>query len=69
MKEVKQQDVDGNVKNKIMEKAKQIINHPLSKAVLAGACGAMLLLESHPMYAGVAFGYSFREILLAFKSE
>ncbi len=52
-----------------MEKAKAIINHPLSKAVLAGACGAMLLLESHPLYAGVAFGYSLREVLLAFKAD
>jgi len=53
----------------IMEKAKAIINHPLAKAILAGIAGAMLLLESHPMYAGVAFGYALREVLLAFKSE
>ena len=52
-----------------MEKAKAIINHPLAKAIIAGIAGAMLLLESHPMYAGVAFGYAFREVLLAFKSE
>ena len=52
-----------------MEKAKAIINHPLSKAVLAGKAGAMLLIESHPMYAGVAFGYAFREVLLAFKAD
>ncbi len=50
-----------------MEKAKAIINHPLSKAVLAGMVGAMLLIESHPMYAGVAFGVGVREFLLAFK--
>ena len=52
-----------------MEKVKEIINHPLSKAVLAGIVGATLLVESHPMYAGVAFGYAFREVLLAFKAE
>jgi len=52
-----------------MEKLKAIINHPLSKAILAGFVGAMLLVEAHPMYAGVAFGYSLREVLLAFKSE
>ena len=52
-----------------MEKVKAIINHPLAKAMLAGITGAMLLLESHPMYAGVAFGYALREVLLAFKSE
>lgn len=52
-----------------MEKIKMIINHPLSKAVLAGIVGATLLIESHPMYAGVAFGYALREVFLAFKSE
>ncbi len=52
-----------------MEKAKAIVNHPLSKAVLAGGCGAMLLLESHPLYAGAAFGYALREVLLAFKAN
>ena len=38
-----------------MEKAKQIINHPLAKAILAGFIGTMLLVEAHPLYAGVAF--------------
>ena len=52
-----------------MDKIKMIINHPLSKAVLAGIVGAVLLVESHPMYAGVAFGYALREVFLAFKSE
>ena len=37
--------------------------------MLAGIAGAMLLIESHPIYAGVAFGYALREVLLAFKSE
>jgi len=52
-----------------MEKAKEIINHPLAKAILAGFVGTMLLAEAHPLYAGVAFGYSLREIFLAFKAE
>jgi hypothetical protein len=52
-----------------MEKVKAIINHPLAKAMLAGIAGAMLLIESHLMYAGVAFGYALREVLLAFKAE
>jgi hypothetical protein len=52
-----------------MEKAKAIINHPLAKAILAGFTGAMLLVEAHPLYAGVAFGYALREVLLAFKAE
>ncbi len=52
-----------------MEKIKQYINHPLSKCIVAVIIGAALLLEKHPMYAGVAFGYGLRELFLAFKSE
>ena len=52
-----------------MKKIKEVINHPLSKAVLVAVMGSMLLLESHPLYAGVAFGYSLRELFLAFKAD
>jgi hypothetical protein len=53
----------------IMEKIKMIVNHPLSKAMALGFIGAMLLLEKHSLYAGISFGMSLREFLLAFKSE
>ena len=52
-----------------METVKQVVNHPLSKAVVLGALGSLLLLEKHPLYAGVLFGIGIREFLLAFKSE
>jgi hypothetical protein len=52
-----------------MSKLKGIINHPLSKAVALGFVGSMLLLEKHPLYAGVAFGMALRELLLAFKED
>lgn len=52
-----------------MKKIKEYINHPLSKCVVASLIGAALLLEKHPMYAGIAFGYGLRELFLAFKSE
>jgi hypothetical protein len=52
-----------------MEKIKGIVNHPLSKAVALGFIGAMLLLEKHPLYAGVALGMAVRELLLAFKEN
>ena len=52
-----------------MNKVKELVNHPLSKAVVFGICGAIILLEEHPIYAGLCFGYGFRELLLAFKSE
>ena len=50
-----------------MEKIKKIVNHPLAKVIGAIAIGVALLLEKHPLYAGVAFGYATREMFLAFK--
>ena len=50
-----------------METIKEIINHPLSKAIAYAVIGAMLLLHAHTLYAGVAFGMGLREFLLAFK--
>ena len=52
-----------------MEKVKAVVNHPLSKAVIAGLIGSGLLIESHMLYSGIAFGIAIREFLLAFKSE
>jgi hypothetical protein len=52
-----------------MKTVKEIVNHPLSKAVTAGAAGAILLLEAHPLYSGVFFGLGLREALLAFKQD
>ena len=51
-----------------MEKIKEIVNHPLSKAIAIGIIGS-ILLEVHKLYAGLAFGFGLRELLLAFKSE
>ena len=52
-----------------METVKEIINHPLSKAVACIAIGLLLIMHSHSLYAGVAFGMGIREFLLAFKSN
>ena len=52
-----------------MKIVKEIVNHPLSKAVAAGAAGAVLLFESHPLYAGICIGIGIREVLLAFKKD
>lgn len=52
-----------------MEIIRQYINHPLAKCIVAGIIGGGLLLENHPLYAGLAFGYGLRELFLAFKSE
>ncbi len=52
-----------------MEKIKMLVNHPLSKALAISFCGAMLLLEGHALYAGIAFGVGLREFLFAFKNN
>ena len=52
-----------------MEKVKSIIGSPLFKAACCGAIGLALIAESHPLYAGMAFGFGLREFLLAFKSD
>ena len=50
-----------------METIKEIINHPLSKAVACVVVGSILIMHSHSLYAGIAFGIGLREFLLAFK--
>ncbi len=50
-----------------METVKEIVNHPLSKTIACALIGAGLLIESHSLYAGIAFGMGIREFLLAFK--
>jgi len=52
-----------------MDKIKEYINHPLSKCIVSALIGGGLLLESHSLYAGVAFGYAARELFLAFKAD
>ncbi len=50
-----------------METVKEVVNHPLSKSIICILIGAGLLIESHSLYAGIAFGVGVREFLLAFK--
>lgn len=50
-----------------METVKEIINHPLSKALACGIIGLLLIMHSHSLYSGIAFGIGIREFLLAFK--
>jgi hypothetical protein len=51
-----------------METIKQIVNHPLSKTMVCGIIGSMLILHNHALYSGIAFGMGLREFLLALKS-
>lgn len=50
-----------------METVKEIVNHPLSKAVACGIIGSLLLAHAHALYAGIAFGIGIREFLYALK--
>lgn len=50
-----------------METIKEIINHPLSKSVACSMIGLLLIMHSHSLYAGIAFGVALREFLYAFK--
>ena len=52
-----------------MDKVKSIIKSPLFKAACCVCIGLALIVEKHPLYAGIAFGFGIREFLLAFKSE
>jgi|TARA_R100001163_G_C4976710_1_gene134474 hypothetical protein len=52
-----------------METIKDIVNHPLSKAVAFGIVGLLLIMHSHSLYAGLAFGMGLREFLFALKKS
>lgn len=50
-----------------MSKISLLLAHPIFKSACALAIGALMLLESHSLYAGFAFGIGVKEFLLAFK--
>jgi hypothetical protein len=67
VKEAKQLEEDGNVKNKNMKKIKVIVNNPLFKIALCLAVASLMIFEKMPLYSGIAVGIAIREFLLAFK--
>ena len=52
-----------------MEKIKNVITSPLFVCGSALVVGITLVIESHPMYAGIAFGFGIAKFLEAFKSS
>ena len=50
-----------------MEKIKKAIKSPLFASAVAGAIGFVLLMEAHPLYAGMGFGLAGCKFLDAFK--
>jgi len=50
-----------------MKKVKEVIMSPLFISGAAGVIGLLLLMESHPLYSGIAFGFAGCKFLDAFK--
>ena len=52
-----------------MEKIKQVVSSPLFVCGSALVIGITLVIETHPMYAGIAFGIGIAKFIQAFKSN
>jgi len=52
-----------------MEKIKSAITSPLFVCGSALVIGVTLIIESHPLYAGIAFGIGIAKFIQAFKSN
>lgn len=51
-----------------LDKIKNVIMSPLFVSAATGVVGVLLLMESHPMYSGIAFGIAGCKFLDAFKT-
>ena len=52
-----------------MEKIKSVITSPLFVCGLALVIGMILIIESQPIYAGIAFGFGIAKFIQAFKDN
>jgi len=51
----------------MIQKVKNIVMSPLFVSASSGIIGIALIAESHPLYAGIAFGFGIAKFLQAFK--
>ncbi len=51
-----------------LDKIKKVIMSPLFVSAATVVMGMLLLMESHPMYSGIAFGVAGCKFLDAFKT-
>ena len=51
-----------------MDKIKKVINSPLFQAGVAGGVGILLMMQGHPMYAGIGIGAGIVMFIDAFKA-
>ena len=52
----------------MIEKVKKVVLSPLFACACAVVMGLVLLMEKHPLYAGIAFGFAGCKFLDAFKT-
>ena len=52
----------------MIDKMKKVVSSPLFACACAVVMGLILLMEKHPLYAGVAFGFAGCKFLDAFKT-
>ena len=50
-----------------MNKIKKVVNSPLFQAATAGIIGALLIIQGHPLYGGIAIGVGLTKFIAAFK--
>lgn len=51
----------------MLEKIKKIVYSPLFASACGLAIGLLLLMEKHPFYAGIAFGFAGSKFIDSFK--
>ena len=51
-----------------MDKIKKVVNSKLFQAGVAGGIGVLLMIQGHPMYAGIGIGAGIVKFIYAFKA-
>ena len=51
-----------------MDKIKKVVNSPLFQSAVAGVVGIILLIQGHPLYAGIGFGAGLAKFIDVFRS-
>jgi len=52
----------------MIDKIKKVVSSPLFACACAVTIGLILIMEKHPLYAGMAFGFAGCKFLDAFKT-
>ena len=52
-----------------MNQVIKVVNSSWIKSLAIAMIGVALIIESHPFYSGIAFGFAAREFLLSLKPQ